>query len=203
MSIFAEVVSPVVPFTYGLEYVVKHGFSLSHDPSAFFIKGEKLVFIQKTITWIDKAEYGYTNLYFYNSVRGAAGILKYANENDLNVFSKYHFALTGGWPHPDQSAINRISTNDFDPDDKQNVIRSFIPYFKSILEGDSHVENWFYWLARHDKILQEILTPMEWLRLKTDSYGELKKILDQNNIPYEISLRYAWLSVKLNAIADI
>src|SRR4051812_39757458 len=107
MSALVEIIS-TNPFVYGLEYVVKHNFPLSNDQSSFFIKGDKLVFIQTTITWIDKGEQAHTNLHFYNLTRGAMGILKYDRENDLNVFSKYNLALIGGWLHPNKSKIKKI-----------------------------------------------------------------------------------------------
>lgn len=184
-----------VEFIYGLEYLIKQSFSHMKDPYSFFTGNTKVVFINRVSVFFDKADLSHYELHFYNTLSGLSGYLKCQDDKELIELSE-KFELTGGWKHPVEGEINIQALDELDSSNSSEILQSFIPYFKSIIEGDINTENWFYWLERNAKQIKRIMTPMELLKLKTDTFTELKRILDEYNTSYQLNPRYGWLSRK-------
>ena len=187
-------------FIYGLEYIVKQSFSRADDPTCFFTVRTKLVFINSISIFSDKADLSHYELHFYNTLTGLSNFLKYREDKEFKELLQ-HFDLTGGWPHPKEGEISRLKLTDQMTSNPDEILRSFIPYFKSILEGDIHAENWFYWVERNRNLIQTLMTPMQLLKLKTNTFNELKRILNENNITHQIGHRYGWLNRKANYLS--
>jgi hypothetical protein len=77
------------------------------------------------------------------------------------------------------------------------TVQLFIPYLKSLVEGDPATENWFFWLKRNSKLLELTLSKMQHLQLKISPIREAKAILDSLGVTYDPSKYFQWLDKKV------
>ncbi|EJO68177.1 hypothetical protein LEP1GSC127_1033 [Leptospira kirschneri str. 200801925] len=79
----------------------------------------------------------------------------------------------------------------------------YIPYFKSIIEGEKEVRNWRYWIAEYNPLLEKILPRMDYLQWKLNPIKEIAKFLKESNIPFKKNKRYFWINQDISKYFNI
>lgn len=90
----------------------------------------------------------------------------------------------------------------FDPADRSKSIgfvprkklfQLYIPYFKSLIEGEKWIRNWYEWWAENEKLFETVLTRSEYLRWKHFPIQEIEKFLKESSVFFRRSYQYVWL----------
>jgi len=177
-----------VPLQRGLQYVVKESFDT-------FLMGERLTFLERDAVYWDRGMVDYYNYLFYNWQDDKIKAWCVRTEDEAKRKYNDRFVLAGGWKRPGPKDIHPVNLGDFDISKNKKVLRAFIPYFKSILEGKDDIENWYYWSARHEALIEKVLlSRMEFLRFRTAPYNWMENLLQEFEVDYVKSRRYFWLS---------
>lgn len=68
-------------------------------------------------------------------------------------------------------------------------------FLKSVVEGDDAGFAWHQWIARNELLLEDLLSPGEFLRLKFHPLSEAAQILETRAVSFLKSDRFEWLDI--------
>jgi hypothetical protein len=176
---------------FGLKYKVIQDFQLVLSDQ--FFSRDELVFLGSCTIFWDKFDVDHHELHFYDQSREMDLICRYVDPERIEEVLETYFIEAGGWRHPGKGESLPYTVS---PGDNATV-QFFIPYLKSLVEGDPATENWFFWLKRNSKLLELTLSKMQHLQLKISPIREAKAILDLLGVTYDPSKYFQWLDKKV------
>jgi|GEM_PF-5427399 len=132
--------------------------------------------------------------YFYDSETGKTTDWVIDGKEDLQdkVLSQ-HLQEMEGWPRPKIGEVKSVQTSNIDRAQGQENFRSYVPYWKSVIEGEKDIENIYMWLDKHDQGLKTVLTNAEVLKFRFSPFTHICEQLDYFKVTYQIHPRYGWL----------
>ncbi len=126
-----------------------------------------------------------------------------ANDDIIEKHTHQYFSKVGGWDVEVKKSIVPVDLNQFDLTQGKKLLNLYIPYFKSIIEGEKEVRNWRYWIAEYNPLLEKILPRMDYLQWKLNPIKEIAKFLKESNIPFKKNKRYFWINQDISKYFNI
>ncbi|AVV51239.1 hypothetical protein [Leptospira santarosai] len=185
MKIFKK--RPAQPsfFMVGMEYKAKKTFGN-------FYKGETYTFIGENGFGRDRITEVY-DLFFHDPEKDTLHSWR-QDADKIKKMGPVYFVKIGGWDVSVKKSIRPVDLNQFDLSQGKQLLNEYIPYFKSIIEGEKWVLNWIYWITEYGPLLEKILPRMDYLRWKLYPIPEIKKFLEESNVPFNKGTRYLWIN---------
>ena len=162
-------------------------------PAENFLAGELLVFLARNTVYFERAREDFYEYQFYNPETGEYKTWKFESPDEEPEIQK-HFTHIGGWEIPGaESGVQKKEAHGFEGLDSKEILNYFLPYFKSFIEGDPEIENYFVWVIKNETLLRLVFNRGQFLKLKLRPFSEIKKLLEENGIPFHEHPRYKWM----------
>ncbi|KON76660.1 hypothetical protein [Leptospira kirschneri] len=183
----------ILLFIEGMEYKAKKTFNNFH-------KGETYTYI-RNYEFGDRTIEGH-ELFFHDPEKDTLHSWR-ANDDIIEKHAHQYFSKVGGWDVEVKKSIVPVDLNQFDLTQRKKLLNLYIPYFKSIIEGEKEIRNWRYWIAEYNPLIEKILPRMDYLQWKLNPIKEIAKFLKESNIPFKKNKRYFWINQDISKYFNI
>ncbi|EYU65068.1 conserved hypothetical protein [Leptospira interrogans serovar Manilae] len=173
-----------VPLDTGAEYEVIKPFDTFQQHRRYTYVGFISFYDDRTIA-------GY-ELFFYHAENDKLHACR-ISINQIQKEPITFFKRVGGWERPAPNSIPPIDLSQLDLSQGKKLFQLYIPYFKSLIEGEKWIRNWYEWWAENEKLFETVLTRSEYLRWKHFPIQEIEKFLKESSVLFRRSYQYVWL----------
>ncbi len=178
-----------------MEYEVKKSFNNFQEKERYTYVGSQ------AYGFGDRSVEGYEH-FFHDADHEKLQAWRVSNDL-LEKEAPLYFAKVGGWDMDVRNSILPIDTNRFDLSEGKKLLNPYIPYFKSLMEGEKEILNWRYWIAEHGPLLEKIFPRMEYLQWKINPMQEIVKFLRESNVLFKRNSRYLWIDNDLSKYLNL
>ncbi|WP_036095353.1 hypothetical protein [Leptospira weilii] len=171
------------PFRIGMEYEAIKSFDT-------FQQSKRYTYVGYNALYDDRSVVGYEH-FFHDAENDK--LHGWRSKERSNKKAVSFFNRVGGWEKPVSNSVTPIDSDGFDVSQGNKNLQTYIPYFKSLIEGEKDIRNWYEWLDENEKLLEKILSRGEYLRWKIYPIQEMEKFLRESKISFRRGYRYLWI----------
>lgn len=159
-------------------------------PTRPFETGEQLVYVGDYPSYVD-GNFSCHELTFFDQETGRTKSLSIPSLDNLEPLCERHFKLLGGWQRPAPGSVKPIDPLSYGPSNE--ILKNLVPYLKDLVEGKPGIENWYVWIARHERLLEVAMSPSQFLHFRYAPYDNACELLEELDEPFKPGVRYQWL----------
>lgn len=156
------------------------------------LKGDEVIYLGSESDWMvyDRfPEYLMCRIYhLYNPETGKVTKWHIDGKEEFQALQipKYLKQISGGWIRPKPNTIVPLPKERFEEKVGMELLKEYVPYFKSIVEVDPNTYNFYFWLEEHENLLKKVFSGGDKLRFRIEPFVHLQKILENFSVGYTI-----------------